>query len=230
MIQLFVNTFVKKDNQLENLSHIATIVGVLLAIIVAIGGVIKYFSEKKDKKYEQYIEEKRNKGEKLAETYNELLKIIALFPNKTPYDIMTNLPFSPVFNREDFDTVNRILEIQIKEDYQKRLEREGLTYQDEEDIKTKIWNREYYNKEIEKIKNQYFLAKKGYEQFRRNDKIIELYASQDVKNCLVKFDVTWHNAFIAGRFLEYNDGRNNKLDDIRWELERVIREDLGVMK
>ena len=230
MIQLFVNTFVKKDNQLENLSHIATIVGVLLAIIVAIGGVIKYFSEKKDKKYEQYIEEKRNKGEKLAETYNELLKIIALFPNKTPYDIMTNLPFSPVFNREDFDTVNRILEIQIKEDYQKRLEREGLTYQDEEDIKTEIWNREYYIKEIEKIKNQYFLAKKGYEQFRRNDKIIELYASQDVKNCLVKFDVTWHNAFIAGRLLEYNDGRNNKLDDIRWELERVIREDLGVMK
>ena len=230
MIQLFVNTFVKKDNQLENLSHIATIVGVLLAIIVAIGGVIKYFSEKKDKKYEQYIEEKRNKGEKLAETYNELLKIIALFPNKTPYDIMTNLPFSPGFNREDFDTVNRILEIQIKEDYQKRLEREGLTYQDEEDIKTEIWNREYYIKEIEKIKNQYFLAKKGYEQFRRNDKIIELYASQDVKNCLVKFDVTWHNAFIAGRFLEYNDGRNNKLDDIRWELERVIREDLGVMK
>ena len=229
MIQLFVNTFVKKDNQLENLSHIATIVGVLLAIIVAIGGVIKYFSEKKDKKYEQYIEEKRNKGEKLAETYNELLKIIALFPNKTPYDIMTNLPFSPVFNREDFDTVNRILEIQIKEDYQKRLEREGLTYQDEEDIKTEIWNREYYIKEIEKIKNQYFLAKKGYEQFRRNDKIIELYASQDVKNCLVKFDVTWHNAFIAGRLLEYNDGRNNKLDNIRWELEFIIRKDLGIM-
>ena len=202
MIQLIVNAFVEKENQLENLSHIATIVGVLLAIIVAIGGVIKYFSEKKDKKYERYIEEKRNKGEKLTETYNELLKIIALFPNKTPYDVMTNLQFPPVFNREDFDTVNRILEIQIKEDYQKRLEREGLTYQDEEDIKTEIRNREYYIKEIEKIKNQYFLAKKGYEQFRRNDKIIELYASQDVKNCLVKFDVTWHNAFIAGRFLE----------------------------
>lgn len=229
MIQLFVNTFVKKDNQLENLSHIATIVGVLLAIIVAIGGVIKYFSEKKDKKYERYIEEKRNKGEKLTETYNELLKIIALFPNKTPYDVMTNLPFSPVFNQEDFDTVNRFLEIQIKEDYQKRLEREGLTYQDEEDIKTEIRNREYYIKEIEKIKNQYFLAKKGYEQFRRNDKIIELYASQDVKNCLVKFDVVWHNAFIAGRSLEYNDGRNNKLDDIRWELEQVIRADLGII-
>ena len=216
-------------NQLENWSYIASIVGVLLAIIATLGRVIKYFREKKDKEYERYIEEKRNKRDKLTATYNELLKIIALFPNKTPYDVMTNLPFSPVFNREDFDTVNRILEIQIKEDYQKRLEREGLTYQDEEDIKTEIWNREYYIKEIEKIKNQYFLAKKGYEQFRRNDKIIELYASQDVKNCLVKFDVTWHNAFVAGRPLEYNDGRNNKLDDIRWELEQVIRADLGII-
>ena len=216
-------------NQLENWSYIATIIGVLVTIIVSIGGVIKYFREKKDKEYERYIEGKRNKRDKLTATYNELLKIIALFPNKTPYDVMTNLPFSPVFNREDFDTVNRILEIQIKEDYQKRLEREGLTYQDEEDIKTEIRNREYYIKEIEKIKNQYFLAKKGYERFRRNDKIIELYASQDVKNCLVKFDVTWHNAFIAGRLLEYNNGRNNKLDDIRWELEQVIRADLGII-
>lgn len=217
-------------NQLENWSYIASIVGVLLAIIVALGGVIKYFREKKDKEYERFIEGKRNKRDKLTATYNKLLKIIALFPNKTPYDIMTNLPFSPGFSLENFDTVNRILEIQIKEDFQKRLERECLTYQDEEDIKTEIRNREYYIKEIGKIKNQYFLAKKRYEQFRRNDKIIELYASQDVKNCLVKFDVAWHNAFIEGRLLEYNDGRNNKLDDIRWELERVIREDLGVMK
>ena len=228
MIQLFVNTFVKKYNQLENLSHIATIVGVLLAIIVAIGGVIKYFSEKKDKKYERYMEEKRNKRDKLTETYKELL-IIALIPNKTPYDVMNNLSFSPVFNLENFDTVNIILEIQIQEDYQKRLERKGLTYQDEEDIKTEIRNREYYIKEIEKIKNQYFLAKKEYERFRSTDKIIELYASQDVKNCLNKFDVTWHNAFIAGRPLEYNDGRNNKLDDIHWELEQVIRADLGLI-
>ena len=142
---------------------------------------------------------------------------------------MTNLPFSPVFNREDFDTVNRILEIQIQKDFQKRLERENLNYQDAEDIKTEIRNREYYIKEIEKIKNQYFLAKKEYERFRSTDKIIELYASQDVKNYLVEFDVTWHNAFISGRPLEYNDGRNNKLDDIRWELEQVIRADLGII-
>jgi hypothetical protein len=229
MIQLIVNAFVKKDNQLENFSYIATIVGVLLAIFVAIGGVIKYFSEKKDKKYERYIEEKRNKGDKLTEIYKELLKVIDLFPNKTPYDVMNNLSFPPGFNLEDFDTVNRSLEIQIKEDYQKRLERKGLTYQDEEDIKTEIRNREYCIREIEKIKKQYFLAKKEYERFRTDNKTIALYASQDVKNCLNKFNVTWENAFIAGRPLEYNHGRNNKLDDIRWELEQVIRADLGII-
>ena len=168
------------------------------------------------------------KQEKITKTYNELIRIVSLFPDRTPYDVLNNLLFSPVFNREDFDTVNRILEIQIQEDYKKRLEREDLNYQDEEDIKTEIRNREYCIREIEKIKNQYFLAKKEYERFRSIDKIIELYASQDVKNCLVKFDVTWHNAFIAGRPLEYNDGRNNKLDDIRWELGQVIRRDIGI--
>ncbi|MFS9373982.1 hypothetical protein [Streptococcus infantis] len=204
----------------------------VLAIVSILGflwGIYIYVDKRKSKVQERKIQSQVQKQEKLTEPYNELIRIISLFPNKTPYDVMTNLPFSPVFNREDFDTVNRILEIQIKEDYRKRLERENLNYQDAEDIKTEIRNREYYIKEIEKIKNQYFLAKKEYERFRSTDKIIELYASQDVKNYLVEFDVTWHNAFISGRPLEYNDGRNNKLDDIRWELEQVIRADLGII-
>ena len=204
----------------------------VLAIVGILGflwGIYIYVDKRKSKVQERKIQNQVQKQEKLTEPYNELIRIISLFPNKTPYDVMANLPFSPGFNSEDFDTVNRTLEIQIKEDYQKQLERKGLTYQDEEEIKTEIRNREYYIKEIEKIKNQYFLAKKEYEQFRSTDKIIELYASQDVKNCLVEFDVTWHNAFIAGRHLEYNDGRNNKLNDIRWELEQVIRADLGII-
>ena len=204
----------------------------VLAIVEILGflwGIYIYVDKRKSKVQERKIQSQVQKQEKLTEPYNELIRIISLFPNKTPYDVMTNLPFSPGFNREDFDTVNRILEIQIKEDYQKRLERIGLTYKDEEEIKTEIRNRECYIKEIEEIKNQYFLAKKEYERFRSTDKIIELYASQDVKNCLVEFDVTRDNAFIAGRPLEYNDGRNNKLDDICWELEQVIRTDLGII-
>lgn len=204
----------------------------VLAIVGILGflwGIYIYVDKRKSKVQERKIQSQVQKQEKLTEPYNELIRIISLFPNKTPYDVMTNLPFSPGFNREDFDTVNRILEIQIKEDYQKRLERKGLTYKDEEEIKTEIRNRECYIKEIEEIKNQYFLAKKEYERFRSTDKIIELYASQDVKNCLVEFDVTRDNAFISGRPLEYNDGRNNKLNDIRWELEQVIRADLGII-
>ena len=204
----------------------------VLAIVGILGflwGIYIYVDKRKSKVQERKIQSQVQKQEKLTEPYKKLIRIISLFPNKTPNDIMNLLSYRPNFSLENFDTVIKILEIQIKEDYQKRLEREGLTYQDEEDIKTEIWNREYYIKEIEKIKNQYFLAKKEYEQFRSTDKIIELYASQDVKNCLVKFEVTWHNAFIAGRPLEYNDGRNNKLDDVRWKLEQVIRADLGII-
>lgn len=216
-----------KTNQLENWSYIATIIGGAVTVLVAIGGGIKYFLGKKDKKYERLIEEKRNKQEKLTETYSELLRIISLFPNRTPYDVMTLLPYRPNFSLEDFDVVNRILNIQIKEDYQKQLEREGLTYQDEEDIKTEIRNREYCIKEIEEIKDRYFNAKQKYEQFRNNDKFIDLYSSQEVKNCLVEFEVLLHNAFIASRELEYNDGRCNRLDNIRWKLEQLIRGDIG---
>ena len=206
----------------------------VLAIVGILGffwGIYIYVDKRKSKVQERKIQSQVQKQEKLTEPYNELIRVISLFPNRSPFDVMNLLPYDCKFKfeLENFDTVNRILEIQIKENYQKRLERKGLTYQDEEDIKTEIRNREYYIKEIEKIKNQYFLAKKEYERFRSTDKIIELYASQDVKNCLVKFDVTWHNAFIAGRLLEYNDGRNNKLDNIRWELEFIIRKDLGIM-
>ena len=221
--------FMRQANQLENWAHIATILGPILVVCGGIWALYKFLNSKKEQVRQWKCEEKRNKQEKLTEIYNKLLRIISLFPNKNPNDIMNLLSYGPNFSLENFDTVVKILEIQIKEDYQKRLEREGLTYQDEEDIKTEIWNREYYIKEIEKNKNQYFLAKKEYEQFRSTDKIIELYASQDVKNCLVKFEVTCHNAFIAGRPLEYNDGRNNKLDDVRWELEYLIRVDLGTV-
>lgn len=201
----------------------------IIGILSFLWGIYIYVDKRKSKIQERKIQSQVKKQEKLTEPYNELIRIIPLFPNRTPYDVMTLLSNGPNFHSENFDAVNRILEIQIKEDYQKRLERKGLTYQDEEDIKTEIRNREYYIKEIEKIKNQYFLAKKEYERFRSTDKIIELYASQDVKNCLVKFEVTWQNAFITGRPLEYNDGRNNKLDDICWELEQVIRTDLGII-
>ena len=203
----------------------------IIGILSFLWGIYIYVDKRKSKIQERKIQSQVKKQEKLTEPYNELIRVISLFPNRSPFDVMNLLPYDCKFKfeLENFDTVNRILEIQIKENYQKRLERKGLTYQDEEDIKTEIRNREYCIKEIEKIKNQYFLAKKEYERFRSTDKIIELYASQDVKNCLVKFEVTWHNAFITGRPLEYNDGRNNKLDNICWELEQVIRTDLGII-
>lgn len=204
----------------------------VLAIVGILGffwGIYIYVDKRKSKVQERKIQSQVQKQEKLTEPYNELIRIISLFPNKTPYDVMANLPFSPVFNHEDFDTVNRILKIQIERDFKKRLERENLNYQDEEDIKKEIRDREDRIREIEKIKKQYFLAKKEHERFRSNDKIIELYASQDVQNCLVEFNVTWENAFIKGMSLECDSGRNNTMNDIRWKLEYLIRVDLGTV-
>lgn len=131
----------------------------VLAIVGILGflwGIYIYVDKRKSKIQERKIQSQVQKQEKLTEPYNELIRIISLFPNGTPYDVMTLLSYESNFHSENFDTVNRILEIQIKEDYRKRLERKGLTYQDEEDIKTEIRNREYYIKEIEKIKIQYF--------------------------------------------------------------------------
>ena len=125
----------RQANQLENWAHIATILGPILVVCGGIWALYKFLNSKKEQVRQWKCEEKRNKQEKLTGIYNNLLRIISLFPNKTPNDIMNLLSYGPNFSSENFDTVNRILEIQIKEDYQKRLKREGLTYQDEEDIK-----------------------------------------------------------------------------------------------
>lgn len=163
----------------------------------------------------------------MTTAYIELLKIVSLYPNQTPYDIMSTFSYTPHFHGENFDAVCKILKYQI-EDYQRRLSRGGLVYQDEEDFKTEIRNREYYIRETQKIAEQYFEAKEQYEKFSSEDKLIDLYASQEIKNCLVEFEVLINNAFIAGRELKYNDGRDSKLDNVRRKLEYLMRTDIGI--
>ncbi|MFM0612409.1 hypothetical protein P7J31_10500 [Streptococcus suis] len=190
-------------------------------------GLCKYFIGKRDKKLKQFREDKKVKQEKLTTVYEDLLKIVSLYPNQTPYDIMFTFSYAPNFHLENFDTVCEIIKYQI-EDYQLRLARGDLTYQDEEDIKTEIRNREYYIREIKKTAVQYFKAKEQYEKFRSEDKLIDLFASQEVKDCLVELEVLIHNAFIAGRELKYNNGRDSKLDDVHRKLKYLIRADLGI--
>ena len=170
MIQIIVNALLNKRSQTTagkglilvdklftnehgyfNWQSVLAIIGILSFLWGFISMLIN-----ENRRYKNENTEPSKKQEKLTEPYNELIRIISLFPNRTPYDVMTLLSNGPNFHSENFDAVNRILEIQIKEDYQKRLERKGLTYQDEEDIKTEIRNREYYIKEIEKSKSVFF--------------------------------------------------------------------------
>ena len=55
-----------------------------------------------------------------------------------------------------------------------------------------------------------------------------LYASQDVRNCLVEFEVEVHNAFISGRNVgNADDPLNNRIEIIRRKLINSIRGDIG---
>lgn len=213
---------VAQVNLLENLAHIATIITGLGVI----GAGFKFIVGRRDKKLEQLRDSKKVKQEKLTEVYTELLKIVSLYPDSTPYDVMSTFPYSPNFHLENFDAVCRILEHQI-EDFQNKLGRNGLTYQYKEEIRTEIRNREYYIREIKEIAKKYFEAQKEYKEFKNRDKLIDLYASQEVKDCLVDFEVLVNNSFTAGRALRYNDGRDSKLDNLRNKLEYLMREDIG---
>ena len=58
--------------------------------------------------------------------------------------------------------------------------------------------------------------------------VFDLYAGQDVRNCLVEFEVIIHNVFISGHSVEnVDDPRNNRIDIIRRKIINSIRSDIG---
>ncbi|MBP2624290.1 hypothetical protein [Streptococcus oricebi] len=204
----------------------------IVAVGTPLGYIIKNKIEKrnkaKERNFDVKLEQLNIKRKKLDKIYSHLIKIADMYPNQNPYDILEHLVDCPRFHFEGFDTVNRILDIQIEE-YKKRLKQKGLSYDVQEELKIEIRNREYYKKEIIKIRDQYFQAKEEYELFKKDEKSdFDLYAGQKVKNALVHFDVLVNNAFIAGTFPLNISDRQNRMDDIRWELKNSIRDDLGM--
>ena len=71
--------------------------------------------------------------------------------------------------------------------------------------------------------------KDRYKAFCKCDKaVFDLYAGQDVRNCLVEFEVIIHNVFISGHSVEnVDDPRNNRIDIIRRKIINSIRSDIG---
>lgn len=206
------------------------LVAIISPVSALLGVFLTQYFNRRNEKIKQSREERaellRVKRSKLDSIYKELIRIIDSFPNKTPADVLEYLEASPNYSLENFDTINKILDIQIK-DYEDKLSRRGLSYDLKSQYEVEINNRKYYKQQITEIKTSYFYAKEEYERFSKEEKIeFELYAGQKVKNALVDFDIVWHNAFIAGRRLEYD--KNNNLNNVRWKLINSIREDLEI--
>lgn len=213
---------------------IITLISSSISVISALLGVFltQFFNVKNETR--RVIEEKqaenlKAKREKLDSVYKKLIRVVNLFPSQTPLDVLSSMDGSPNYNLENFDIVNSILENQINH-YEKLLSHsDNLDFELKNQYKVEINNREYFKSEITLIRDKYKYAQSQYEKFKRSEKItFELYAGVDVKNNLVKFETMLHNAFIAGRRLNDDVKKINKLDISRWTLIDSIRNDLGI--
>ena len=74
------------------------------------------------------------------------------------------------------------------------------------------------------------MARDKYKSFCESNKVVfDLYAGQDVRNCLVKFEVVIHNVFISGHMVgDKDDPINNIIQISRRNLINSIRNDIGI--
>ena len=129
---------------------------------------------------------------------------------------------------ESFDAVLNSLDYQI-EDYKKQLNKANINYERKNDVGMQISNREYAKKKISEIRDEYYMARDRYKSFCKSEKtIFDLYAGQDVRNCLVEFEVIIHNIFISGqRVGDADDPLNNRIEIIRRKIINSMRNDIG---
>ena len=166
--------------------------------------------------------------EKLATIYEKLVDIVNQYPNSSPSDVLLFVDNAPHFSMESFDAVLTSLDYQI-EDHKRQLNNVNINYERKIDAETQISNREYAKKKISEIRDAYYMAKDRYKLFCKSDKaVFDLYAGQDVRNCLVEFEVILHNVFISGHSVGVdNDPLKNSIEIIRRKIINSMRKDIG---
>ena len=209
---------------------IAALIGagatLLVTIITQISTVFisKYKSsmEIKQKEYQS----KRNN---LNEVFKSLISIVNVFPNASPNDKLEYVEYAPNYSFEHFDSILKSLDYRI-EDYQSQLDIPNIGDEQKGHIETQISNIEYAKKEISEIRNDYYKAKDSYKSFCESEKVVfDLYAGQNVRNCLVEFEVVIHNVFISGRSVgNVDDPLDNKIIIARRNLINSMRNDIGI--
>lgn len=128
-----------------------------------------------------------------------------------------------------FDAVLDSLDYQI-EDYVEQLNKVNINYERESNIRSQIFSRKYAKEKISQIRDEYYIARDRYKSFCKSDKaVFDLYAGQDVRNCLVEFEVIIFNVFISGQSTgdDVDDPLKNKIDIIRRKLINSMRNDIG---
>ena len=207
------------------------VIGVAIgATISIISTIISTHAEDKRNKILMHQKEIEAKREHLDGIYKKLVSVINLYPKSSPNDILKHIEYAPSYSMESFDSVITSLNYQI-DDYKKQLNVENMDYQRKADIQTQISNREYSEKKILEIRDAYFNARDKYRLFCETDKeICDLYAGQEVRNCLVQFEVMIHNVFISGNCvgMDADDPLQNCVEICRRDLINSMRCDLGI--
>ncbi|UZQ49963.1 hypothetical protein [Clostridium kluyveri] len=209
---------------------IAALIGagatLMVTIITQISTVyISRFKENLEIKQKEF----QIKRDNLSGIYKTLTSVINSFPNESPNDVLKNIECSPNYSVENFNAVLKILDYQI-EDYRNQLKNVNISYEQKNDIDVQISNREYSKKKISEIRDKYYKARDYYKSFCESDKMIfDLYAGQNVRNALVRFEVVIHNVFISGHSVgDVYDPLNNSIEITRWNLIDSMRNDLGI--
>ncbi|WP_312731394.1 hypothetical protein [Enterococcus sp.] len=211
-------------------TSIATFIGAVVTLAATVlTQIVHAHVEKNKSRWEMQQKEYQSKRERLNEVYKELITIINLFPNSSPNDVLKWVEYAPNYSLETFDAVIEILDYQI-DDYKKQLGSANIDYEQKSNIKVQISNREYSKKKICEIRDNYFNARDEYKSFCTADKVLfDLYAGQNVKNDLVKFEVVIHNAFISGHSVgDADDPLNNSIEICRRNLINSMRNDIGI--
>lgn len=211
---------------------IGAIIGAGASIIgSAIGMYANFFIQKNNMKSEIKQEEHRIKRERLDKIYEELISIINLYPTLSPNDVLSGIEYPPKYFNESFDSILKTLEDQYG-NYKERLNNKNKKSKERANIETQISNIEYSKEKILEISNKYFNAKAKYHIFSEShDKAtFDLYSGQDVRDCLVEFEVLIHNIFISGSVMSRTNVFNSRIELCRKHLIDIMRKDLGISR
>ncbi|MFC0731448.1 hypothetical protein [Enterococcus faecalis] len=199
-------------------------------VIGVVGTIITQRGAKIVKESELRQTEKQAKRGILTEVYKSLISVVDLYPEESPNDILEHIQYSPNYSLESYDAIFNILDIKL-EDYKEQLKIVNIDYQRRADIEVEISNINYAKDKLEMNRDSYYKAVKEYASFLDSEKtVFELYASQSVKNCLVRFEVIIHNVFISGYSAMIPDNQNENIIKMRRrELIQAMRDDIGIV-